>query len=374
MPDRSALSAAHRVVVKVGTRVLTHDDGRLALARLFGIVEAIAAQRDRQMLLVSSGAVGLGREALGMAQIPDELVQRQICAAVGQPRLMELLSAGFGRLGVTIAQVLLSQQDFDVRARYLHLRATLLALLERGVLPVINENDAVSVDELELHRTGSAARPVFGDNDRLGALVAAELNADLLVLLTDVAGLYDRDPRRYEDARLLSRYTRGAADATEGSGAGRGGMRSKLDSAQIAARGGCHVVIASGREPDALERVLAGEDVGTWFPAASGMSARRRWIAWAAAPRGALHLDDGAVQALTRRGASLLAAGVHQIEGEFAAGDVVELHTPSGAVFARGVCAVGAAGAREWMKGRAPSGARSHHALVHRDALVLLHS
>ncbi|RME72587.1 MAG: glutamate 5-kinase [Planctomycetota bacterium] len=377
--ERSVLRAARRVVVKVGTRVLTHDDGSLALARLFAVVEALAAlaRSGREVLLVSSGALGLGRAALGLATLPEEIAERQALAAIGQSRLMGLYEQGFGRLGLVCAQVLLTRGDFDDRDRYLHLRRTLLALLARGAIPVINENDVVSSDELRfLPGEGPA---VFGDNDRLSALVATKLDADLLLLLSDVDGVYARDPRRDPTAPLLPRIDDPAAlpDETRGlagfAGA-RGGMRSKLEAAAIASRSGTHAVIASGRRADTIARVLAGERCGTWIPARTALPARARWIAFATAPRGVLHLDAGAVEALRRRGASLLAAGVRRVDGAFAAGDVVELRGPAGAVVGRGRVRCGAEVARRWCAGEPPAGVRNHHALVHRDDLVLEHA
>ena len=374
-PARPGVADARRVVLKLGTRVLTHADGTLALARMFAVVEAAAALRrsGKEVLLVSSGAVGLGREALRLDRMPEELSERQACAAVGQTRLMGLYDGGFSRLGLVCGQVLLSPGDFDDRVRYLNLRSTLTALLRRGVVPVINENDAVSTDELAF--VEGAGRQIFGDNDRLSALVATKLDADLLVLLTDVDGLYDRDPKKHEGARLLTRVDEvdELDDAAGGcsSEVGRGGMRSKVDAAAVAARGGCHAVIASGLEPDALGRVLVGDELGTWFPARHALGARRRWIAHAVAPRGTLELDAGAVEALRRRGASLLAAGVLRVEGDFEKGDVVELHGPGAELVGRGIVFCDAATARDWCGGHPPAGVRNHHALVHRDHLAL---
>jgi len=372
---RPEVAGADRVVLKLGTRVLTHDDGRLALARLFAVVEA-AAQLRRQgkdVLLVSSGAVGLGREALGFAATPDELEERQACAAVGQTRLMGLYQEGFSRLGLVCGQTLLTQGDFDDRERYLNLRATLNALLRRGVVPVINENDAVSTEELAFVRQGRAR--VFGDNDQLSALVAAELDADLLVLLTDVGGLYDRDPRLHPQARLVTRVDDldhlGVVVTGPASEVGRGGMRSKIEAARIAARAGCHAVIASGRDPGVLPRVLAGEELGTWFPARAGLDARRRWIAFAVAPRGVLHLDAGAVEAVRSRGVSLLAAGVERVEGRFRRGDVVDLRGPDGALVGRGMVNWDADVARAWSNGAPPVDIKNRDSLVHRRHLVL---
>lgn len=374
MTQRAAIASARRVVLKLGTRVLTHDHGGLALARLFGVVELAAGllAAGREPLIVSSGAVGLGRDALGLVGERLSLADRQACAAVGQSRLMALYDAGFSRLGLVTGQVLLTQGDFDDRERYLNLRSTLMAMLGRGVVPVINENDAVSTEELALLEGSS--RQVFGDNDKLAALVAAKLDADLLVLLTDVDGVYDRDPS-LPGASLIREVTDPASLSVSAggsrSGAGRGGMRSKVEAAALAAGTGCEVVIASGRAPGALEAVLDGAPLGTWFHARPGMGARRRWIAHAAAARGALHLDVGAVTALQRRGASLLAAGVSRVEGDFRRGDVVELYGPDGARIGRGIVHCDAGEARRWSGGQPPAGARNHDALVHRDHLAL---
>jgi len=373
---RPTLPGARRVVLKLGTRVLTHDTGELALSRLFGVVEAAAAliREEREVLIISSGAVGLGRDALGLGGQTLALADRQACAAVGQSRLMALYETGFARLGVVSGQVLLTQGDFDDRERYLNLRSTLSAMLRRRVVPIINENDAVATEELAF--VEGEVRPVFGDNDRLAALVATKLHADLLVLLTDVRGVYDRNPHADPDAVLLSEVVDPETLAVETSdgpyaGAGRGGMRSKIAAAVVAARGGCHAVVASGREASALPAVLAGRDEGTWFHASEGLDARKRWIAFATAARGVLHLDEGAVDALKLRGASLLAAGVRRVDGEFERGDVVELRGPSGDVVGRGIVYCDAASARRWAAGEAPEGVRNHHALVHRDHLAL---
>ncbi len=372
---RTALTGARRVVVKVGTAVLTDAQAGLCRPRLDAIVQALAAahQGDREVLLVSSGAVGLGRAMLGLDAGPRDLATRQACAAVGQGRLMALYADGLLSHGVQTGQVLLTQADFDDRLRYLNLRSTLTALMRRSVLPVINENDAVSTEELAFEE--GAARPVFGDNDMLSALVAAKLSADLLLLLTDVDGVYDRDPRQDPLASPIRTWDgQRPAEVAAHAGAsslGRGGMRSKIDAACVAASAGCQVVVASGLDPENISRVLAGEVVGTWFPASGEMAARDRWIAFAAPVRGTLHLDAGAVDALRHRGASLLAAGVTGIEGSFQAGDVVALMAPDGGELGRGIICCDQAAARAWAEGLRPDGVRNHDALVHRDHMVV---
>lgn len=378
MPPRPELAAARRVVVKVGTGVLTHPDGRPALARLFGVIEGVATAHAAgiEVLLVSSGAVGMGLDALGLDHAPVDLADRQACAAVGQGRLLGLYVEGFARLHVVAGQVLLTEGDLDDRVRYLNLRSTLGALLRRRVVPILNENDTVSTEELAF--VEGATRPVFGDNDKLSALVAAKLDADALVILTDVDGVHDVDPRHHPDSERLHRIEAEDAAAIEaglvagaGSDLARGGMRSKIAAARIAQAAGCQVVVASGLVPSTIGSVLAGEDVGTWFPATSGPSARRRWIGHATAPRGTLHLDDGAVGALRERGASLLAVGVNRVEGAFRQGDVVAIVGPGGERVGRGLVFCDSETARRWAAGQQPDGVRNHDALVHRDNLAL---
>lgn len=374
-PARPAVAAARRIVIKLGTRVVAYEDGRLALPRIYSVIDTAVRLREegRDVLIVSSGAVGLGMEALGFVKTPAELEERQACAAVGQTRLMTLYSEGFQRMGHRCGQVLLTRDDFEDRVRYLNLRSTLTTLLGRGVVPIINENDAVSTEELA-YVEGERQR-LFGDNDSLSAQVAAKLDADLLVLLTDVEGVFDRDPRKDPDACLLERIDAGAGGVSDvsgpGSTVGRGGMRSKFDAASRVARAGCHAVIASGLAPERLPGLFAGESVGTWFPASGALQGRQRWIAFAAAARGALVIDAGAVSALRQRGASLLAAGVDEVEGDFEQGDVVELRSGSGELVGKGIIFCDSETAHRWCGGTPPEGVRNHQALVHRDHLVL---
>jgi glutamate 5-kinase len=259
-----------RIVVKLGTNVIMRADGKVALGLLCGLVEQIAAIRDQglEVLVVSSGAVGRGGERRGLSARPTQLAQVQACAAIGQSRLMALYGDAFDRLNCPIAQVLLTEDDFRDPARHTNLRATLDALLTLGVIPIVNENDTVSTMELDRPAESRLRERIFGDNDKLSALLLKHINADLLVLLSDVDGLYDRNPTE-PGAKLLARVE--AVDnavlelAQGGNGRGRGGMISKLESAQIVLRAGKQVVIANGRAPQVLERIVAGESVGTRF-------------------------------------------------------------------------------------------------------------
>jgi glutamate 5-kinase len=260
----------HRIVVKLGTNVIMRQDGKVALGLLCGIVEGIAALREQgvEVLVVSSGAVGLGVERLGLPVRPTALAEVQACAAVGQSRLMALYDDAFDRLGCRIAQVLLTEDDFRDPVRHANLRATLDSLLSLGVIPIVNENDTVSTIELDRPLSSPQRERVFGDNDKLSALLLEHIGADLLVLLSDVDGLYDRDPQAV-GAQLLPVVEKVdeavLALAHGGNGRGRGGMLSKLESVRIALQVGKQAIIANGRTPQVLERILAGEPIGTRF-------------------------------------------------------------------------------------------------------------
>ena len=372
---RARVAAARRVVVKVGTNVVMRDDGAPALGRLYGLIEAVAGERraGREMVVVSSGAVGLGAQRLGLAGRPKTLALKQACAAIGQGRLMSVWSEAFEKLGVTAAQVLLTEDDFSSRARYLALRATLEELLSLGVVPVLNENDTVGTAELE-----AGAGHVFGDNDKLSALVASKVGADLLVILSDVDGLHTANPARNRGARripVVPEVTAEVRALAEGAGArGRGGMATKLEAAAVATASGALAVVASGRRPGVLEEVLAGSDVGTLFLPKRSLTGKRRWIAWAALPAGAIHVNEGARAALVSGKASLLPDGVTRLEGEFAKGDVVRILGSDGAEFARGQVNYGRADAELLVgrrSGEARGAPRGYDALVTRNNVVL---
>jgi glutamate 5-kinase len=333
------MSAADTVVVKVGSRVLTREDGALDDQRVAGIADQLARLRleGRKPVLVSSGAVAAGMGRLGWKRRPTDLAELQAAAAVGQSRLIESYNKALAPHGLNAAQVLLTAEDLQHRTRYLNVRNTLLALFRCGAVPVINENDTVAVDELAIS---------FGDNDRLAALVTNLLRAPLLVLLSDVEGLYDRNPSE-PGAKMIDVVTNleEAQRQFVHDGAGpqrvqlsRGGMASKLRAARIAASAGESVVIACGRRPNVLLDILAGADVGTLILAEGrAVASRKRWIGWSATPRGKLVLDAGATAAVEKQGRSLLAVGVVAVEGNFAKGDVVALCDVAAREFGRGL-------------------------------------
>jgi glutamate 5-kinase len=337
---REIAASSKTIVVKVGTRVLANDDGTLDQQRVTAIAEQIVRlmAEGRHVVLVSSGAVGAGIGRLGLPRRPADLAHLQAVAAVGQSRLIESYNRALEAHGRHAAQILLTADDLNDRTRYLNVRNTLLALFQYGALPIINENDTVRVDELQRN---------VGDNDRLAAMVTNLIRAPLLVLLSDVDGLFDRHPSE-PDAQVVPFVTQFDAAWREfqrqpGIQAGtnhlsRGGMASKLEAARLAVSAGENVVIANGRRPNVLVDILAGQTVGTLFVAQGpAVASRKRWIGLTAQPCGRLVLDAGAQQAVEAQGRSLLAIGVRRVEGVFQKGDVVSLCRDDGAEFARGL-------------------------------------
>jgi glutamate 5-kinase len=363
------LASARRVVVKVGSSSLTSAAGGIDEARVTALVDALAGARARRLevVLVSSGAIAAGLAPLGFSTRPRDLARQQAAASVGQGLLMHRYTDAFARHGVLVGQVLLTVDDVTRRAHYRNAYRTFAKLLELGVLPIVNENDTVATTEIR-----------FGDNDRLAALVAHLVHADALALLSDVDGVYDRDPRRAGARRV--EVVRDAADldgvrAGRGGALGSGGMASKLDAARIATGAGIPAVVAGA---DQLGYVLAGAEVGTWFaPTGRRRSTRQLWLAHATEPKGQLVLDDGAVRAVTTRGTSLLPAGVTAVSGSFEAGDPVDLVSEGGTVIARGLVNYDAAEipallGRSTRDLAAELGDGYERELVHRDDLVLI--
>jgi glutamate 5-kinase len=354
---RASLKNAARIVVKLGTGVLTDSRKQPDLVQLTQLAAQITALhgQGKEVVVVSSGAVGAGMGALGFAKRPTELSDLQACAAVGQPRLMAMYEKLFGEAACGVAQVLLTHYDLEHHERHLNARNTLVTLLRHGIVPIINENDAISVTELK-----------FGDNDKLSALVACLLPADALIILTTVDGLLENfgkaNPRTVsvvENLATVEKMAKGTDSETA-----VGGMASKLQAARMVVRSGIPMVIASGRKKGVLARVLEGAVEGTLFVAQPArLKGRKRWIAFFHHAKGALYVDDGARKALRENGKSLLPPGVARCEGEFSAGDVVRICDLNGTEFARGICDFdsGAVQAR-----------RVKEVLVHRDNLVVL--
>lgn len=338
-----------RIVVKLGTNLITGrrdaDGTRRGIDEesLSNLVSQIAALHatGMQLIVVTSGAVGAGREVLSRSNgktppLPRTVAYKQMLAALGQTKLMTAYERLFGEHNIQVAQALISRGDLTQRQRYLNVRDTLEAILEVGAIPVVNENDVVAVDEL--------AGVVYGDNDRLSAMVANDLEADLLILLGELDGLYQRDPHRDPAAEIIrevphiSREIRRIAKGPH-DGRGSGGMASKLEAADLATSSGTPMIIASGRTPDVLRRIIGGEQIGTRFPAAiSQMEAKKRWLMTGITDgHGAIHVDSGAVAALEQRGRSLLAAGITMVEGNFDRGDIIKIEDADGQLIACGL-------------------------------------
>jgi len=355
-------SHSMRRVIKVGTSLLRGSAGRPTAAVIADLAASLSRQRRQgeTIALVTSGAVGLGCEALGLGQRPSEVVALQAAAAVGQGRLMALYQDAFAVRGLAVAQVLLTRGDLASRRRYQNACRTLEQLLAWGVVPVVNENDTLATDELR-----------FGDNDTLSALVAVAIGADELVLLTDVDSLYSGDPRSDAEARPIEEVASLAeldnlqSVASGGGQWGTGGMTTKLTAARIATSSGIRVRLADGRDPAVLDALLAGERVGTLFqPSPTPLPDRKGWLAHALLPKGSLQLDAGAERALTQQGASLLAVGVQAVVGDFERREAVRLLASDGRELGRGLASLSSAELRELM---GSSGVE----VVHRDQLVL---
>lgn len=370
---REHLRSAQTLIVKVGSRVLTDANGLLDIDQVGNFSRQIAhlVRDGRRVILVSSGAVAAGVSKLGLSERPTSLSQLQAVAAVGQAQLIQFYESFLSSYDLHAGQILLTAEDLDDRTRYLHVRNTLSSLLELGVVPIINENDSVAVEELQT---------TFGDNDRLAATVAGVVGQTALVILSDVEGVFDRDPDLAGAAilREIDHFDEStfAMAATRKSTVGKGGMGSKLRAAQLATRGGSAVAIAGGRVPDVLERLIAGERLGTYFsPSPRALSPRKRWIE-TAQPAGVLVIDDGACRALCKGGNSLLAIGVRSVEGRFRPGAVVSIVNTSREELGRGLVNYSAEDL-DHIKGLKsediPSalGRRSYSEVIHADVLSI---
>jgi glutamate 5-kinase len=377
---RSLIAAAETWVVKVGSRVLSGNDGRLDEEQVASLARQLSqlAGRGKQVVLVSSGAVASGVGKLGLGQRPTDLARLQAVAAVGQAHLIQTYERYFAACGRHAAQILLIADDLDDRVRYLNVRNTLLALLDMQVIPIINENDTVAVDEL---------LTTFGDNDRLAGMVAGLFSKPALIILSDVAGLYDRDPSlagaqlqtcvEQIDAGVLGQAGKHQSRVS------KGGMASKLKVAQFVSQSGAPVVIAGGRIENVLPRLLDGEALGTLFmPQLRGLPPRKRWIGFTAHTAGSLLVDEGAVRAICEKGSSLLAIGITEVRGSFAKGDVVSVlfrdaSAPDAREIARGLCNYSSQELERIRGLRSPEiaetlGHRPYEEVIHRDNMTPL--
>ena len=339
--DRKEFINAKRIVIKVGTNVLRSDDGHISLPRIFSFIENMAAlvKQGKEVILITSGAVGMGKKRLGL-ESTEGMAMKQACAAIGQGKLMSVYENGFDAYGLVAAQILLTEDDFSIRQRYLSLRTTLNKLLELGTIPIINQNDTVST--LEISQRYENKLVCFSDNDKLSALVASELDADLLIILSDIEGLYDANPKENPDAKLIKEVpevTDEILSLAQGvSSGGRGGMSTKLEAARLVTRFGGKVLIANGKIPYVIKKIFDGEELGTMFlPQGEFLSDKKRWIGYATNIIGKIVVNNGEKKALIEKRKSLLPIGVLKVINKFDKGDVISILDENEKEFARGI-------------------------------------
>lgn len=342
MNFRENIKNAKRIVIKFGTNALTDESGDLAIKRIDSLVQTIAelAKKEKEIIIVTSGAVGMGSKKLGLDSKPTLVSMKQACAAIGQAELMSVYENAFNKYSIITAQILLTEDDFSVRRKYLSLRSTLNHLLELKVIPIINENDTVSTNELESYKSDGIS-VCFGDNDKLSALVMSKLDADLLIIMSDIDGLFDGNPRENNTVKVIPIIKELSPDILklgfEASKQGRGGMKTKLEAAKIAVHSGGMAIIANGKKEDTLYKIFKGDEIGTVFLPVEHLSSRKRWIAYATTIFGTIKINSGAAKALLKNNASLLSAGMIEIKGRFKHGDVIGIIDEKGHEIARGI-------------------------------------
>ena len=375
MDIKNKLRKAKRIVVKIGTNTLSTKDGKMALSRIYGFIEDLAELKNqgKEIILVTSGAVGFGAKKLNIPK-PDTIETKQACAAIGQAKLMHFYEDAFEKFGITVAQVLLTEDDFDYRNRYLSLKSALNELLSFGVLPIINQNDTVSV-----FKQKQTLKPSFGDNDKLSSLVMSGLSADVLLILTDVDGLYDDDPRINKKAKLIHIVEEITPEIEalgfDASSGGRGGMKTKIEAALVATHSGGYAIIANGSEPGIVKRVFSDEQIGTIFLPSTNLNEKRRWIAYATSLSGSIVINQGAFDAL-KKNASLLPIGIVKVINDFEKDDVVSILLEDGEEVARGMVNYSAKDCKKLIGKHSDDikeliGHKNYDAIITRDNIIM---
>ena len=377
--DRKEFINAKRIVVKLGTNILRNEEGSVS-SRVYSFIECLAklAKQGKEIIVITSGAVGLGRKRLGLEGTTGTAL-KQACAAIGQGKLMSIYESGFDTYGLVAAQILLTEDDFSIRTRYLSLRTTLNKVLELGAIPIINQNDTVST--IEVDQRYEHMQVCFSDNDKLSALVASELDADLLVILSDVDGLYDKNPKENPDAKIINvveevtdEILSMGTDASEG---GRGGMITKLQAAKVVTHSGGHVLIANGKSPQVIRRLFEGEKMGTTFYPVEQMSQKRRWIAYATNITGQIVVNDGAKKAVIDKNNSLLSIGITAVNGSFDRGDVISILDEDKNEIARGIVNYDSESCKKVIGSHSDNiaeilGFKNYDAIITRDNITIL--
>lgn len=376
------LNNIKRIVFKFGTNVLRNDEGYISLARIYSFIEAIAKYKKmgKEVLVVTSGAVGLGAKKINATDL-SEVSLKQACAAIGQSQLMSIYEDGFSKFDIVTAQILLTEEDFSNRRRYLNLRSTLDTLLKYNVIPIINENDTVSSDELKL--LYDVTQISFSDNDKLSALVASELDADLLIILSDINGLYDDNPKTNPNANFIHEVFEVTKEieslGLDASKGGRGGMKTKLQAAKIVTRSGCGLIIANGKTPNILNNIFNIKEKTIFYPVEENneLNTKKRWIAYATTIIGKLVVNAGAKKAIIEKESSLLPIGVTKVVNNFKKGDIVSIIDEDGEEFARGIINYNSEDTNKIIGKHSDSileilGYKNYDALITRDYIVLL--
>ena len=378
--DRQQFIDAKRIVIKLGTNILRNADGNVSLPRVFSFIEDISSlvKSGKEVIVITSGAVGLGKKRLGLEDTTGTAL-KQACAAIGQGKLMSIYEEGFDTYGIVSAQILLTEDDFSIRTRYLSLRTTLNKLLELGTVPIINQNDTVTT--IEIAPEMADMQVCFSDNDKLSALVASELDADLLVILSDIDGLFDSNPKINPDAKIIHEVDEVTDDilalAQGVSSGGRGGMATKLEAARMVTRFGGKMLIANGKVPYILKKIFDGEEYGTMFlPQNQNMPDKKRWIGYATNIIGKIIVNDGAKEALLSE-KSLLPIGISDVINDFNKGDVVSVLDENNKEFARGIVNYNADSCRKVIGCHSDNileilGFKNYDAIITRDNITLL--
>ncbi|MFI3300138.1 MAG: glutamate 5-kinase [Candidatus Gastranaerophilales bacterium] len=378
--DRDKFINAKRIVIKLGTNILRNDDGYASLSRIYSFIEDISKlmKSGKEVILITSGAVSFGRKRLNMENAQSTAL-KQACAAIGQSRLMSVYENGFDSNGIVAAQILLTEDDFAIRKRYLSLRTTLNKILELGAIPVINQNDTVST--IEIDANFEQMQVCFSDNDKLSALVASELDADLLVILSDVDGLYDKNPKVDKSAVIIRKVDKVSDEilalGTDASEGGRGGMRTKLEAAKVVTHFGGKVLIANGKIPYIINKIFSGEELGTMFLAQKqNLTDKKRWIGYATNIIGKIVVNEGAKKALEAE-KSLLPIGMLDVIKDFKKGDVISILDENKKEFARGICNYDADACKKLLGKHSTDivnilGYKNYDAIITRDNITIL--
>lgn len=379
--DRLKITDAHRIIIKFGTNILTNEEGEVSLPRVYSFIEDVSRLKKsgKDIILVTSGAVGLGKKKIGIDST-EAIALKQACAAIGQSKLMSIYEGGFDAYGLVVAQILLTEDDFSQRKKYLSIRTTLNKLLELNVIPIINQNDTVT--SIDVEDEEPEMQVCFSDNDKLSALVASEIDADLLVILSDINGLYDANPKTNKNAKIIPVVEQVTQEimsfGEDASAGGRGGMKTKLEAARLVTRSGGTVLIVNGKTPSVIQQVFSNNEIGTIFlPHKEMLSGKKRWIGYATNVIGKIVVNEGAKKAILENDTSLLPVGVVDVINEFRKGDVVSIIDENETEIARGIANYGSKDCKKIAGAHSEDifqllGHKSYDEVINKDNITIL--